>query len=55
MRDTLKDRYGPHSKKKGKKRIQAKEGGLLRKSFDWLKWKADRIGGITIYHPCLEH
>jgi len=55
MKDTLRERYGPYSKKKEKKRHQAKEGGLLKKSFNWLQWKADQIGGMTIYHPCLQH
>lgn len=55
MKDTLRERYGPHSKKKEKKRIEAKEGSLLKKSFNWLKWRSDKVGEISIYHPCLEH
>ncbi|MDP2969620.1 MAG: hypothetical protein Q8P64_10520, partial [Deltaproteobacteria bacterium] len=55
MKDTLRERYGPHPKKKEKKRIQTKESSFLKRSYNWLKWRSDKIGGMIIYHPCLEH
>lgn len=55
MKDTLRERYGPHPKKKEKKRIQTKESLFLKRSYNWLKWRSEKIGGMIIYHPCLEH
>ncbi len=49
------DRYGPYPKEKVKKKVPSKEGKFLRKSYEWLKWRMDRIGGFKILHPCLEH
>jgi hypothetical protein len=49
------ERYGPYPKKKGKRRAQVKEGRSLNKTYEWVKWRLDRIGQATIYHPCLEH
>lgn len=55
MKDTLRERYGPYPKKKEKKRIRTGESNFLKRSYNWLKWRAEKIGGVTIYHPCLEH
>jgi len=54
MSENIHERYGPYPKKK-KKRIRSKEGRLLKRSFEWLKWKIDKVGEMTIHHPCLEH
>jgi hypothetical protein len=55
MKDNLRERYGPHPKKKEKKRARMEEGQLFKRSYDWLKWRLDKIGGVKIHHPCLEH
>ena len=55
MKDNLRERYGPYPKKKEKKRIRTKESSFLKRSYDWLKWRPEKIGGMIIYHPCLEH
>ncbi len=49
------DRYGPYPKEKERKKDRPKEGPLLKRSYDWLKWKMEKIGGFYIHHPCLEH
>jgi len=49
------DRYGPYPKEKGKKKVRSEEGRFLKKSFEWLKWKIDKVGGLHIHHPCMEH
>jgi hypothetical protein len=55
MKDSLKERYGPYPKKKERKKIRKDESSFLKKSYNWLKWRSDKIGEITIYHPCLQH
>jgi len=55
MKENIWDRYGPYPKKRGKKRVIRKEGKFLKKSFSWFTWKAEKIGGVTLYHPCLQH
>ena len=55
MSENIHERYGPYPKKKEKKRIRSKEERLLKRSFEWLKWKIDKVGEMTIHHPCLEH
>lgn len=55
MRANPGERYGPYSKKKGKKRVQPKEGGFLRRSSEWIKWKVTISGDSSFYLPCLEH
>jgi hypothetical protein len=55
MKENIWERYGPYPKKKAKKRIRMKEGGFLKRSHNWLKWRVDKTGGVMIYHPCLEH
>jgi len=55
MKDNLRERYGPHPKKKERKKSPMKEGNFLQRSFDWLKWRLDQTGGAKIHHPCLEH
>lgn len=32
-----------------------KEENFLKKSYDWLQWRTDRISDVAIYHPCLQH
>jgi len=55
MKENIWERYGPYPKKKEKKRGRMKEGNFLKKSFNWLQWRADRVSGVMIYHPCLQH
>jgi len=56
MKENIWERYGPYPKKKEKKKIRMKkEGSFMKKSFDWLQWRSDWIGGMILYHPCLEH
>lgn len=55
MSENIHERYGPYPKKKGKKKIRTNGGPFLKRTFEWLKWKVDRVGGMSIYRPCLEH
>lgn len=55
MKESIWERYGPYPKKKEKKRVLMKEGNFLKKNFSWFTWKAEKIGGATFYHPCLQH
>ncbi|MGQ9510089.1 MAG: hypothetical protein ACUVTN_11955 [Thermodesulfobacteriota bacterium] len=55
MSENLNERYGPYSKKKEKRRVPKNEGKFLKRTYEWLKWRIERIGGISIYSPCLEH
>ena len=49
------ERYGPYPKKKAKKRVHPEEGKLLKRSYDWLKWKIADLGDFSYHRPCLEH
>ena len=55
MSESIKGRYGPYPKKRGKKRVRSKEGIFLKKTYEWLKWKNENIGHFSFHHPCLEH
>jgi hypothetical protein len=55
MITNLWERYGPYSKKKGKKRGRIKKGDFLNRSPEWLKWKVTISGGSSFYYPCLAH
>ena len=55
MIENLWERYGPYSKKKGKKRGRLKQRGLFKQTPDWLKWKIAMIGDSSFYLPSLEH
>lgn len=55
MSDNIWERYGPYPKKKGKKRGRFKERQFLKKTYEWVKWKVDNIGGFLFHHPCSEH
>jgi hypothetical protein len=55
MSGNIHERYGPYAKKKEKKRVRPKEGRFLKRSYEWLKWKVEKIGEFNIHHPCLEH
>ncbi|NWF94090.1 MAG: hypothetical protein HXY46_14410 [Syntrophaceae bacterium] len=48
-------RYGPYSRKKGKKRSHLREEKFLKRSYDWLKWKITESGDFSFRRPCLEH
>jgi hypothetical protein len=49
------ERYGPYPKKKAKKQVHLKEGKLLKRSYDWLKWKIADLGDFSYHRPCLDH
>jgi hypothetical protein len=49
------ERYGPYPKKKAKKQVHSKEGKLLKRSYDWLKWKVADLGDFSFHRPCLDH
>lgn len=53
LRSGWNHRYGPHPKKKGRKRPHSKEQGFL-KSYDWLKWKITHLGDFSFRRPCLD-
>jgi hypothetical protein len=55
MSENLWERYGPYSKKKGKKRGGTKEKRFMKQGSAWLKWKVTDSGGSSFYRPCLEH
>lgn len=55
MKDNLRERYEPYPKKKENKRIRTTESSFLKRSYNWLKWRSEKIGGMIIYRPCLEH
>ena len=53
MSENLWERYGPYSKKRGKKRSRFKERGFLRQSSEWMKWKIRTIGDASFYYQCV--
>ncbi len=55
MSTSLKEPYGHyHPKKKGKRPVRMKEEKLLKRSYEWLKWKVVQIGDFSFHKPCLE-
>ena len=49
------ERYGPYPKKRRKKQVKSQEGRLVKRSYEWLKWKIFDQGGFSFRLPCLEH
>ena len=45
------DRYSIYPKKKGKKHSRSKNTGFLQKSFGWLSWKKEEVGGFLFLAP----
>jgi len=45
------DRYSTYPKKKGKKHSRSKNTGFLQKSFGWLSWKKEEVGGFLFLAP----
>jgi hypothetical protein len=31
-----------------------KDGRLLKRSYEWVKWKIADVGGSSFHRPCLE-
>jgi len=54
MSVNIHERYGPYSKKKEKKRNPKEEGGFIKKTYEWMKWKMAGIGSFSFHRPCLE-
>ena len=53
--ENIRERYGPYSKKRERKRPRTKEGRFLKKTYEWLKWKTADIGRFSFHRPCLEN
>jgi hypothetical protein len=53
--ENILERYGPYPKKKGKKRHPMKEGRLLKKKYEWMRWKFAEVGKFSFHRPCLEN
>ncbi len=51
MAGNILERYGSYSKKKGKRHIRPNNLNFFKKSYGWLSWKMERVGGFLFHAP----
>lgn len=45
------ERYSTYPKKKGKKHFRRNNLDLFKKSYEWLSWRMESVGGLLFHTP----